>query len=418
MTAARPTTDTTEVAGPAGVAAFQAAFVELLAAQRGREPAWLTAAREAAFARFAARGLPTTDDENWRFTSLRPLSDAVFTPAPAHVAPVGNPAAGAVVATLTDALARDADSLESALTAADDRPIVALAAAFATDGIVIRVPDGVDVREPLEIRCDAEGAAPLAICPRVIVRIGRGARLTLVETWSGTGATPTFTNRIADIRIAEGGALDHVTIVDVPPTAIHISAVDVTLAAGANYTSTVVTGGGRLVREDRTVRLDGEGASCRLDGLYFASGSAHADHHTVIDHRVPNTSCIERYKGVLDGKARGVFTGLIVVRPNAQKTSASQKNDNLLLSDSALAHSTPRLEIHADDVQCRHGSTIGQLEGDPLFYLRSRGISPQDARDLLTFAFANEVIASIRVGAVRDRLVRRWFGVGLEGDPS
>ena len=236
-----------------------------------------------------------------------------------------------------------------------------------------------------------------------IIRAGENSQATIVEMYVGTGGTASyFTNAVTDIsRRSEHAVLDHVKITQELPGAYHVATTDIDLARGANFMSHNVTLGGQIVRNDFNAGLRGEGIECTLNGVYFAKDRQVVDNHTSIDHALPHCNSHELYKGILDGRARGVFNGKIFVREDAQKTDAKQTNQTLLLSNDATINTKPQLEIYADDVRCTHGATIGQLNQDALFYLRSRGIGKDEARAMLTFAFANDVVSRIKLGPVR-----------------
>jgi Fe-S cluster assembly protein SufD len=213
-----------------------------------------------------------------------------------------------------------------------------------------------------------------------------------------------LTNAVTDIVAGEGARIDHYMLQQESLRAFHVARTRIAQARDSSVTSTAITFGGRLARHDVHVLLRGEGAECALNGLFVIGGAQHSDTHTVVDHVVPRGTSRQLYKGVLDGRARGVFNGRIVVRPGAQKTDAHQTNKNLLLADGVEVDSKPQLEIFADDVKCSHGAADGQLAGDALFYLKSRGFGEATARALLTYGFASEVLARIQEPTVRARL--------------
>ncbi len=417
------------------------AFSAFLAARRGQDPDWLAEARADAFARFSERGYPSRRDEDWKYTSVEAIAATEFAaaprPNPAALSPwlelrgAGAPLrvvlvngrferalsslealpAGLTVSSLKEALAADAEGARTLLLAsrpAEDA-FTALNTAFCEDAVLIRAAPGAAVGPPLEVLNLATTArAPFALRPRVALALGPGARLTLLDCHAGCRDDDVyFSNALLDADLGPGALLEHVRVEEEARSAFHVSACRVSAAAGAAYESTFITLGGRLARNSLHVVLAREEARCDLRGLYCVAGEQHADHHTFIDHAAPKTTSRERYKGVLDGQAQGVFCGRILVRPGAQKTSAEQSNDNLLLAREAAAHSTPQLEIYADDVQCRHGSTVGQLDEEMLYYIRSRGIDREAARGLLTYAFGNEVIGQIGFAPLRERLSRR-----------
>jgi Fe-S cluster assembly protein SufD len=224
-------------------------------------------------------------------------------------------------------------------------------------------------------------------------------------------------NAVTEISVGDGASVEHSKIQRESSDAFHVQTIAAGLDRGSQFTSHNVALGAALARTDIGVVFGGEGGDCTLNGLFLGDGDQTLDTHTIIDHAKPHCTSRELYKGILDGRSRGVFHGTILVRKDAQKTDAFQTNKNLLLSKDARVHSTPALEILADDVKCRHGSTIGQLDAAALFYLRSRGIGEEDARALLTWAFASDVAARLTVPEVRAE-VERALGLRLPGAGS
>jgi Fe-S cluster assembly protein SufD len=218
-----------------------------------------------------------------------------------------------------------------------------------------------------------------------------------------------FNNVVTEVVVGESANLDHYKLQRESRTAFHIASLQFQLERSAALSTLSISLGGGLVRNDINAVLDGEGCDLALNGLYVVGGEQHVDHHTVIDHAKPHGTSRELYKGILSDRSRGVFNGRIIVRPDAQKTDAKQTNRNLLLSDEALVNTNPQLEINADDVKCAHGATIGQLDADVLFYLRSRGIDVDTARHLLTYGFMSDISERIKVDAIRSELERVLF---------
>ncbi|HLV81753.1 MAG TPA: Fe-S cluster assembly protein SufD, partial [Chthonomonadaceae bacterium] len=227
---------------------------------------------------------------------------------------------------------------------------------------------------------------------------------TIIESYAGVGEESTFTNAVTEIALGENAVVDHYKLLREKETAFHVATQQVQLSRTSNFRSHSITLGGAIVRNDINAVLGGEGGECTLNGLYLASGRQLVDNHTAIDHAMPHCDSHELYKGILDGQARGVFNGKIFVRQDAQKTDAKQTNQTLLLSEKAQINTKPQLEIFADDVKCTHGATVGQLQPEALFYLRSRGIGEDDARSLLIYAFASDIIGRIKVAPIREEL--------------
>jgi Fe-S cluster assembly protein SufD len=239
--------------------------------------------------------------------------------------------------------------------------------------------------------------------PRLFINVGEGAQASLVESYAGIGEGATLTSAVTAVTVAPNGVLHHVKLQRESASAFHIARVDAKLSRSSTYSHFAITLGGRISRNDIFATLDGEGGEATLNGLYVADGDAVTDTHTTIDHARAHCPSHEVYKGILSGKARAVFNGKIIVRQDAQKTNAKQTNKALLLTDDAQINTKPQLEIFADDVKCTHGAAIGQLDEDAMFYMRARGISEADARNLLIHAFAGDVLDGIQIDVVRER---------------
>jgi Fe-S cluster assembly protein SufD len=402
----------------------------------GRSP--LHALRTAAIERFAELGFPSARHEDWRFTNVAPLARVPFLLAgPARVgggkieqvtfdtgpssrlvfvngryAPelssVRPLPGGVVVASLAEALDRHREQIESHLgkyARFEDHAFVALNTAFVRDGAFVLVPRSKVVEEPIHlVFLTAARGEPAMAHPRNLFVIGDNAQVRVVETYAGLDGGVSFTNAVTELVAGDSAVVDHCKIQREAGETFHVAVTQVHQAQSSNFTSAYVGLGGSLVRNELRSVLDGEGCECTLNGLYMASGRQHMDNFTVIDHARAHCASHELYKGILDGKAHGVFNGKIFVRPDAQKTDAKQTNQTLLLSEDATINTKPQLEIYADDVKCTHGATVGQLDEESIFYLRSRGIDRQAARALLTYAFANDVIGRVKVGPLRAQL--------------
>lgn len=386
--------------------------------------------RRKAIRRFAERGFPTGREEAWRFTDTTPVTEIAFKPAtgtanPNQFSGLANGAlqalqitfvdgrfapsfstlrlpAGVEIRSLADVLKEKPDAVPVALP---EEPFAALNAAFFRDGAVVRIADGVSVERPIHLLfLSSLHGEPYVMHPRTLISLGRGARAIVVKSFLGPSGGTYLMNAVTTATLGEGASLDLTKVQRESPQAFHFETLGVTAGRGANFTHHSISLGARIARNDLNAVLEGEGAECSLFGLYEVAGQQHVDHHTTIDHATPNCTSRELYKGVLDGRARAVFDGRIIVRPDAQKTSAIQTNKNLLLSKEALVHTKPQLEIFANDVKCKHGATIGQLDEDVLFYLRSRGIGLAEARRLLIHAFAGEIIDTVKTDAVRSQI--------------
>jgi Fe-S cluster assembly protein SufD len=240
--------------------------------------------------------------------------------------------------------------------------------------------------------------------PRNLILVGKGSHVSIVERYAGLGRNSYLTNAVTEIVVGENSVIEHDKLQDESEKAFHVSSIHVHQHANSNFTSNSISLGGELVRNNVTVVLDAEGCESTLNGLSLATGNQHVDNHTTIDHAKPHCLSHELYKSILDGKAKGVFNGKIFVRRDAQKTDAKQTNKTLLLSNDATIDTKPQLEIFADDVKCTHGATVGQLDDEQIFYLRARGIGLEQARDILTFAFASDAINRIHLKPLREQL--------------
>jgi Fe-S cluster assembly protein SufD len=415
-------------AGP-GVDHYRQQFDELR--RRSSEPSWLRDRRQAAFERFADRGFPTPRDEAWRQTRVARIAGAPFVRPSATLAPSvsgDEGSAGVEVWSLRQLLEKAPDRLEAHLAAATDENASAFAdlnTALHEDGVVVFLAPGAVATEPIRIVFASAGApgAPTVTHPRVLVVAGRGSKVRIVSTYTGAAGQEYLTNAMTEVRVESGALVEHYSLQQESEAAYHVRRLAVHIEREGRFTDRSFAFGAALSRLDIDATLAAEGGECALEGLFYASGDRHTDVHTRVDHAAVRGTSRQLYKGVLDGHGRGVFHGLVVVRPGAQKTDAVQSNRNLLLSKDALVGSTPQLEILADDVKCKHGSTTGQLDAAAVFYLRSRGIGEALARGLLTRAFAGELVRRIDDRALRAAVVaeldaRLGGGSALEEDAA
>jgi Fe-S cluster assembly protein SufD len=414
--------------------------------RRSGGPRWLQDLRDRAAARFAALGFPTARDEEWRFTSVAPIAAAEFRP-------TGSDAANATEAELagylySDAalrivivngrfapeLSRTADlpegvrvgSLASAVTEQADvvqrylgqladfgtRAFTALNTALASDGAYVYIADGIILEQPLHVLFVTTASAasgPIMSNARALIVAGDRSQSRIVETYVGPRGAVYFTNAVTEVFAGENAVVDHYKVQQESVEAFHIASMHVHAARSSNVSSHSFSLGGKLVRNDASALLDGEGAECTLNGLYLADADRLVDNHTTIDHAKAHCPSHEIYKGILGGKARAVFNGKIIVRQDAQKTDAKQTNRALLLSDDAAINTKPQLEIFADDVKCTHGAAIGQLDEDAIFYLRTRGLTYFEARDMLIHAFAGDILDRVKVEPLRIALERELY---------
>jgi Fe-S cluster assembly protein SufD len=366
---------------------------------------WLQALRDAAFQLFAELGFPTTHDEEWRFTNVAPIARTGFHVAAAH--PLLRIPSGVQELDPSDAQFDLAHHAAAGRCGVDRNAFVALNSAFLNEIAVLRIPRGAVVEEPIEITYEVpEQSGRVAVHPRTLILVGADAHCTIIETYQGQGAY--FTNAVTEIVAGDASVVDHYKVQRESREAFHVATMQATLGRSANFSSHSISLGGALVRNDANATLS-EGTEATLNGLYLVNGTQHVDNHTVIDHAKPHGTSHEVYKGILDGRAVAVFNGRIMVRKDAQKTDSKQTNKNLVLSDEAVIHTKPELQILADDVRCTHGATIGQLDDEAMFYLQSRGIGKHEARSLLTYAFAQDIIDRIKVPSLKESLERILF---------
>ncbi len=416
--------------------AFRQALDHLL--HERAEPEALSSLRRQALDHFEERGLPTTRQEQWRFTDVSPLVGMDFRRAPdtpvdaAELPPAvaersnrlvfinGRFAPGlsqlgsfpdqALVASLGHALLTHPELVVRCLgrlPGLEDQPFAALNTALWEDGAFIYLPRATVVEAPIHLVFLAVGE-DAACYPRNLIVLEEAAQATVVEDFCGKGRT--LSCPLTEIHLGPAALLDYHKVQEEAPEAWHLGVLRVRQARDSQLTGHLFTGGGRLARTDLFNVLDGEGAGCDLRGLNLVDNGQLGDYHVRIDHARPHGASQQLFKGVLDGKSQVVFDGMIHVHKNAQQTAAAQNNRNLLLSRQGVANSNPRLEILADDVKCSHGSTVGFLDPDHLFYLRTRGIGESQARAMLVYAFANESMEDIRLQLLRERLENLLVG--------
>ena len=412
-----------------------------LAALDGRPqgaPRWMQDLRDKAAARFAMLGFPTVRDEDWRFTNVAPIASTEFTTAAdvpvaaddiaalpyntatfriaivngrfsAELSRLHNLPRGVRAGSLAAAVNEHSDVVAryyGQLADYQSHSFVALNTALASDGAYLYIPEGTVLDEPVEILFLSAGDATRAemIQGRALIVAAERSQARVVETYASLRAGGYFTNAVTEIFAAESAVIDHYKVQQEGLDAYHIATMQVNAQRSATVASHSFSLGGKLVRNDANAVLDGDGAEVTLNGLYLADGDRLVDNHTSIDHAKAHCPSHEVYKGILGGKARAVFNGKIIVRQDAQKTNAKQTNRALLLSDNASINTKPQLEIFADDVKCTHGAAIGQLDEDAIFYLRARGLTYFEARDLLIHAFAGEIIDRVQIDGLRQGL--------------
>ena len=389
--------------------------------------------RKAGLARFAEAGFPTLRDEDWRFTNLKPLAELPFRPTltplgqalgqeqlgdvtfgqldadrlvfvnghfSADLSQIADQPSGVTVTNLAHA-----EGELGSLSGGDDNPFVALNDAFFTDGAVIQIGDGQRLAKPVHllfVTTASEDGDTAHI--RNWIDAGSNAQGTIIESHLSLGQAATVTNVVTESRIGDGANIEHIKFQDQSVRAFHLASLHSELGRDAQYAFHSIVLGGRLSRNNLRMRLAQPGIECVLNGLYMLRGQQLADHHMLVEHAAAHCDSHEYFNGILDDQSRGVFHGRILVQPGAQKTDAKQTNKNLLLSDDATGNTKPQLEIYADDVKCTHGATIGAMDDDAIFYLRTRGLDTPTARRMLLHGFAGEIIERIRHDDAREEL--------------
>ena len=436
--------------------AFLQGITRLESKAKGDLPGWLNSLRGSAFEWIGEHGFPTAKDEAWKYTRVAPIMAIPFAPAEPgtrcalslddvaelagdlggprmvfvngyfvpELSALKNLPEGVRLDSLASVLAEDreeSEALEALLWRRfRERPqaFTALNMAFGEDGAFIRIPAHISVEEPIHLvfLSDA-GATPLVSHPLSVVFAGTGSRVTIVETHAGIAGGVYLSNAVTELVLDEGAVVEHYKVQNEADSAFHLGLMDVRQGRASRFSAHSVALGATLARHEVKVTLEAPEAQVALNGLYLPRGRQHLDNPTTIEHAAPHCTSRELYKGVVDGHGRGIFDGHIVVRPGAMKTDASQTNKNLLLSASAQAYTRPRLEIFADDVKCAHGATVGQLDDEALYYLRTRGIPQQVARNLLTYAFASEMLELIQVPPLRSR-VRQMLATRFADGPG
>lgn len=417
----------------------QNVFVSDFERLRGRGPRWLDAIRTAGIDAFATLGFPTTRNEEWRFTNLRPLAETAFR----HAADAGPVSAGQVAQFAIDGLTgpvlvfvdgryqpdlSDLSGLGEGVTAGglgeaieagnelvekhlgryaavEAEHFNALNTAFIEDGGFVHVAKGVAADAPIRLLFIASaGGDPLAVHPRNLIVAEANSQVTVIEHYAALGEAAGFTNAVTEVVAGDGSNVEHYLLDEESEASFNISTLRVQQSRDSNFASHSVLLGGGLVRNNVHPVLAGEGCHSLLNGLYICHGSQHMDNHMRVEHAAAHCDSRQFYRGILEGESRAVFSGRIIVAEGAQKTDAKQSNSNLLLSDKCQVDTKPQLEIYADDVKCTHGATIGQIDDEAVFYLRSRGVPEELARAILVQAFAGESLDRMKLEPIRQRL--------------
>jgi Fe-S cluster assembly protein SufD len=405
-------------------------------------PGWVNSKRRTAIEQFAALGFPTTKNEDWHFTSVAPITEHEFTLVAARTGDVtaSDLAAfgfgaddwqtvvfvngrfapelsslrhlepGVRVLSLAEAWTKAPELTKligTIVSDAEQHAFTELNTAFMPDGVVVHVPKEHVVRQPIHLLFVTDAhAAKTVMYPRNLIVVDRAARATVVESYVALGEASYFTNAVTEVSVGDGATLEHYKIQREGRRAFHVGTIEARQERNSHYVSFSFAIGGSLSRTNIYTKLAGEGCGSTLNGLYMLDNAQHCDHQTRIEHAEPNCFSREVYKGVLDGRSHGVFNGKVYVHPAAQKTDGKQTNNTLLLSREAQVDTKPQLEIFADDVKCTHGATVGRLDEQAWFYMKSRGMDAESARRLLIYAFAADVLETIEQTEVREGLER------------
>ena len=425
---------------------YLAEFERVSRENGGGAGAPLAELRQRAIARFGELGFPTKKLEEWRFTSVLPITETTFELAKSGLSDVSRAQlsrftfdttpfnqlvfingqyapqfslleslpSGVNAGGLGEAVDQNPELVDQYLTRLEpyqNEAFTALNTAFLFDGAFLRIPANVIVEQPIHLLfVTTAHEAGTVHYPRVLILAGENSQACVLESYVGLHETQYFTNAVTEIIVGPNAAIDHYKLLQESLKAFHVARMHVSLDRASSFSSHAITLGGALVRNDVYALLDGEGVDCTLNGFYLANGRRLIDNHTTINHAKPNCSSHELYKGILDDEGHGVFNGKIVVQLNAQKTDAKQTNQSLLLSETALINTKPQLEILADDVKCTHGATVGQLDKDAMFYLRTRGLSYTQARSMLIHAFASDILHRIKLKPVQAQLEHVLLG--------
>ncbi|HLF20674.1 MAG TPA: Fe-S cluster assembly protein SufD [Bacteroidota bacterium] len=420
---------------------YLANFEKFEKSLNGESQSTLHSIRRQAIGRFSELGFPTTRNEEWKYTDVSPITKFQFKPVLHYSADgvsrkdiegfrlgvqnshllvcinghfsrdlssIGRLPGGVRASGLADGIRGKESSVDQYLARHakfEHDAFTALSTAFMRDGAFVYVPEGVMVDIPIHIIfVSTNQDSEFVSYPRSLVVAGKSSQVAFIESHVSLTEKPYLTNAVTEIVLGENAVVEHDKVQLESSNAFHVSTTHIYQQRSSNFASNAITFGGRLVRNNVIAVLDGEGAEATLNGLYLGTGNQVIDNHTTIDHARPHCPSHELYKGILAGRSKGVFSGKIFVRKEAQKTDAKQTNKNLVLSDEASINTKPQLEIFADDVKCTHGATIGQLDDEAIFYLRSRGVRPEKARDILIYAFASDVVDRIRIQEMRDKL--------------
>ena len=414
-------------------------FVEFEKSLNGEKSSDFHKVRKDAISKFAELTFPTQKDEEWKYTNISSLQKHNFSPAvvksnvssetinkflfdkmehsllvfvngnfSSELSKLIDIPKGVVIGSLAEALKNNNPIVKKHLGKYAENEnyfFTTLSTAFTKDGAFIYVPDGKVVEDPIHIVfITKSGTDKLLIQPRNLFVAGNNSQVTIIEHYVSDEDSIYFTNAVTEIVADENAIVDHIKLQEESNKAFHIARMEVDQERSSNFSSHLISHGAEISRNDFNARFNDEGSECMLNGLFMIGDEQLFDAHTMIDHAKPHCNSHEHYKGILQDKSKGVFNGKVMVRQDAQKTNAFQQNNTILLSDDAVMNTKPQLEIFADDVKCSHGATIGKLNDEAKFYLKSRGIGEEAATAILIHAFASDVITSIKIPALRNYL--------------
>ena len=393
--------------------------------------------RKSAIAYFSELQFPTTKDEEWKYTNIAPMLKHTFKPFEKNIgnydikvnhflfdkmehsllvfvngvysnelSKIKELPDGVIIKSLAEAIKEENLIVKKHLGKYADfkgHIFTSLSTAFVNDGAFVYVPEGKVIEDPIHILfLSISNKDKILVQPRNLFVAAKNSQSTIIEHFASIKEDIYFTNSVTEIVTEENAIVDHVKLQEESSKAYHIGRMDISQERNSNFSSHLISFGAEISRNDFNSRFNDEGGECMLNGLFLIENSQLFDAHTLIDHAKPHCNSHEHYKGILMDSSRGVFNGKVIVRKDAQKTNAFQENNNIILSNDALVNTKPQLEIFADDVKCSHGATIGQIDSDALFYLKSRGIGPEAAQAILIHAFASDVVRYIKIDAVRD----------------
>ena len=418
---------------------FQRQFRNFEDGLNGQKSMPIHGLRKKAMDQFMSLDFPDSRNEDWKYTNIEPILNQTFETAPStqdeiatklitpfsiadtaiqlvfidgrfsdKLSKLSGLVKGVAVKNLATALSGDYYEIQSRMhkrLETNKNIFTALNSAFVLDGLYVKIDDRAILEKPIYVLHVSTAADTLQLIqPFNLITVGQSAQISIIENFVSLGAGCAFTNGLTDIHVGADAIVHYVKIQQENPRSFHIHTTEIKQDQNSCLKHTLVTSGGALVRNVVELNLEAEHIESTLNGVYLTHGTQHVDNRTIIHHAKPNCNSHELYKGILDGKSSGVFNGKIIVHPDAQKTDAKQSNKNLLLSQDATMNTKPQLEIFADDVKCTHGATIGRLDEESLFYLRSRGVGKEQAKNMLTYAFAGEIIDRIDHEATRTYL--------------